>query len=180
MKTTVYIWRNTSTDPGHASLELDGAYVSYWPQGEDNEIKDFVKNPPGKGAIKDFNVGSTHKPYFPSSYRHDCKLERRDCDMKIVLNSLDSKVIVDSWDDFKNNPKRYNMLDHNCSTVIATLLELGSGIPPYHTPSIKISEYVKDPYKKWYLKLRFMGNYIKMWTPNNVQKYALQLKSYKK
>ncbi len=100
--------------------------------------------------------------------------------MKIVLNSLDSKVIVDSWDDFKNNPKRYNMLDHNCSTVIATLLELGSGIPPYHTPSIKISEYVKDPYKKWYLKLRFMGNYIKMWTPNNVQKYALQLKSYKK
>ena len=59
-------------------------------------------------------------------------------------------------------------------------LSLIFGIPPHHTPSIKINEYVKGSYKRWYFKLRFMGNYIKMWTPNDVQKYALQLKSYKK
>lgn len=180
MSTTVYIWCNTTTDPGHASLETNGTYVSYWPQGEDTEFKDFLKNPPGKGAVKDFNIGSTHKPYFPGSYRHDCKLERRECDKKAILSRLDEEIIVKSWNDFKKNPKRYNMLSHNCSTVVATLLELGSGKPSYHTPSIKINEYVQDSYKRWYFKLRFMGNYIKMWTPNDVHKYALQLKSYKK
>ena len=180
MSVKVYIWRNSSSEPGHASLELNGAYVSYWPQGEDSEFKDFLKNPPSKGAIKDFSAGSTHKPYFPASYRHDCKLERKECDFKITLNKLDEDVILGSWKDFKNNPIRYNMLSHNCSTVVATLLELGSGKPPYHTPSIEISQYVKGSFKRWFFKLRFMGNYIKMWTPNEVHKYALQLKSYKK
>jgi len=180
MGAIVHIWRNTPTDPGHASLQVGNEYVSYWPQGEDTEVKDFVKNPPAKGAVKDFNVGTTHKPYFPGSYRHDCKLERRECDIKVILNKLDEKEIIDSWQNFKDDPRRYNMLSHNCSTVVATLLELGSGKPPYHTPSIKINEYVKGSYKRWYFKLRFMGNYIKMWTPNDVHKYALQLKSYKK
>jgi len=124
MGAIVYIWRNTPTDPGHASLESVGAYVSYWPQGEDTEAKNFVKNPPGKGAIKDFNVGATHKPYFPSNYRHDCKLERRECDIKVILNKLDEDVIEKSWNDFKKNPKRYNMLSHNCSTVVQHCLSL--------------------------------------------------------
>lgn len=114
------------------------------------------------------------------SYIHDRRLERKDCDVTVTLKNLEEDIIVKSWNDFKKNPKRYNMLSHNCSTVVASLLELGSEKAAHHTPSIKINEYVKEPYQRWYFKLRFMGNYIKMWTPNDVHKYALQLKSYKK
>ena len=179
MGAIVHIWRNTTTNPGHASIQIGGEYVSFWPQGEDSAAKDFIKNPPGKGAIKDFNVGITHKPYFPANYRHDCKLERRESDAKIMLNNINEQELVNSWKSFKDKPKRYNMLSHNCSTVVATLLEIGSGKPPGHTPSIKINDYIKDPYQRMYFKLRFMGNYIKMWTPNDVHAYALQLNSYK-
>ena len=71
------------------------------------------------------------------------------------------------------------MLKSNCSTVVATLIEAGSSIPPNHTPNIRINEYVNNPYMRWVLKLRFFGNYIDMWTPNAVMKYALQIKSCK-
>ncbi len=83
------------------------------------------------------------------------------------------------WVKFKADPKKYNMLHSNCSTVVASLLELGSGLPPGKTPSIKIREYVENPYMRWILKLRFMGNNIDMWTPNDVRLYALQIKSRK-
>ncbi len=82
-----------------------------------------------------------------------------------------------NWLKFKQQPDQYNMRKSNCSTVVASMLELGSGVAPNHTPSIKISEYVGNPYLRWTLKLRFLGNYIEMWTPNDVRLYALQIKS---
>ena len=71
------------------------------------------------------------------------------------------------------------MLKSNCSTVVASLLEIGSGIAPSKSPSIRINEYVNNKYMRWVLKLRFFGNYIDMWTPNDVMMYALKIRSSK-
>ena len=38
--------------------------------------------------------------------------------------------MIEAWEQFKLEPRRYNMVEHNCSTVIAGLLEIGSSIKP--------------------------------------------------
>ena len=85
--------------------------------------------------------------------------------------------MIEYWNNFKENAAKYNMLKSNCSTIVAALLEIGSGIAPNHTPSIRIDDYVGNPYMRWLLKVRFLGNYIHLWTPNDVKLYALQLQS---
>jgi hypothetical protein len=129
--------------------------------------------------VKELPSIGLNRSYYPASYRHDRRLERKDCDQKVVLKKLDEKKIKDHWEDFCRNPKRYNMVNRNCSTIVATLLEIGSNVPPGHSPQIKINQYVSDPIQKWFFKLRFLGNHIKMWTPNDVFQYALQIKATK-
>lgn len=175
----IYIWSTTGDNPGHASLEVGDAYISYWPTGEDSDVKDNIKNPPAKGNLKDFKVGATHKATFPSSYKVDRRLERKEADYVLAVSGLDSDAIVKQWLEFKNSPKRYNMKSRNCSTIVASFLELGSGVPYGKTPCIRINSYVSDPMARFFYKLRFMGNSIKMWTPNDVHLYALQIKSSK-
>jgi hypothetical protein len=149
-------------DVGHVSLQVNNTYISFWPQS-------------AAKAKKDIKLGQTHEPVFPSSYRVDQRLERRQADSVITLNNLDETVMIDHWSKFTNNPDKYNMLSSNCSTVVAALLEAGSGIEPPNTPKIRIGDYVDNPYLRWVLKLRFMGNYIHMWTPNDVKLYALHV-----
>lgn len=164
MSVKVHIWKNSPSSVGHASLEMKAAYVSFWP-------KDAAK------AKSDIKLGATHEAVFPSSYRTDCRLERQEADKTVNINGLEEAKMIALWQEFKDQAKQYNMLKSNCSTVVASLLEAGSGIPPNHTPNILIRDYVKNPYMSWLLRLRFMGNYIHMWTPNDVMIYALQIKS---
>lgn len=162
MTTTVYVWNNSPSDVGHVSMQVNDVYMSFWP-------KSAAK------AKNDIKMGQTHDPAFPSSYKVDQRLEGKAADNTIVINELDENVMIDHWNTFRGNSEKYNMLKSNCSTVVATLLELGSGVPPNHTPSIRIADYVDNPYMRWLLKLRFLGNYIHMWTPNDVKVYALQI-----
>lgn len=175
----VYIWATSDTNPGHVSLELDGAYISYWPIGEDSELKNQVVNPPGKGNLKDFKYGVSHSVTFSSSYKVDRRLERKEADYILTLQGLYVQQMRAQWEDFKKNPKRYNMKSHNCSTVVASFLEVGSGIPYGKTPCIKINSYVDDPMRRFFYKLRFLWHSINMWTPNDVHLYVLQIKSSK-
>lgn len=166
MSTIVYVWKNSPQDVGHVSIQVDEHYMSFWPK---NSAK----------AKNDIKIGSTHEAVFPSGYKIDCRLESQQANHKIYLNKLDEKLMIEFWETFKSDSKKYNMLKSNCSTVVASLLQLGSGIIPNHTPGILIKDYVNSPYLRWFLKLRFLGNYIHMWTPNDVNLYALQIKSHK-
>ena len=69
------------------------------------------------------------------------------------------------------------MVKHNCSTVIATMLEIGSNVAPPGAPRLRISEYVGNTATKIFFKLRFLGDYIHMWTPNTVWQYANYINS---
>lgn len=71
------------------------------------------------------------------------------------------------------------MKSRNCSTVVANFMELGSKIPYTHTPSINLKNYINDPKMLLALKIRFLGSTVQMWTPNDIKKYALQIKSVK-
>jgi len=166
MSVIVYVWKNSPSDVGHVSLQINDTYISFWP-------KSAAK------AKSDIKLGQTHEAAFPSSYKVDRRLEQKDSDNKILLNKLNEELMLDYWNDFKNNQKRYNMLKSNCSTVVASLLEIGSEVKPLKSPSIRINEYVNNKYMRWALKLRFFGNYIHMWTPNDVMMYALQIRSKK-
>lgn len=179
MSVFVYIWETTSSNPGHASCEVNEAYISYWPTNEASDHKNAVKNPPGKGNIKDFKIGIDHEVNFPSNYRVDCRLERKQADHKIELKGLNEILIMNEWAHFKKNPKRYNMQKSNCSTVVASFLELGSKIPYTHTPSINLKNFISDPKQLLALKIRFLGTTVQMWTPSDVKKYALQIRSAK-
>lgn len=165
MATIVHIWTLTSGNVGHVSISVKDRYVSFWPS-----------SPAGKN---DFKLGETHEPNFPGSYRHDKKLERRECDFNVVLGNLDEDLMIKLWEEFKNNPKKYNMVKQNCSTVAAWLLEAGSGISPGGAKGININEWVKNPFQKLFLKMKFFGNQIDMWTPNDVHRFALQIASVK-
>jgi len=168
MSVTVYIWNNSATDVGHASLEVsNGAYISFWPKG----------NAGGKGDIK---MGDQHDTHFPSLYKADRRHEGRDADQSIIIEKLDEKEITTRWVEFKkDSSKKYNMKNANCSTIVATFLEIGSGVPPANSPRLSISKSVGNKAMQLILKLRFLGNYIDMWSPNAVATYALQIKSDK-
>lgn len=166
MTAIVYIWKNSPNDTGHASLQIDNEYVSFWPKG-------------AAKAKTDIKFGEMHEAVYPKSYRADCRLERKEADKIININGLDEQKMIEFWLRFKKQSSKYNMLKSNCSTVVASLLESGSGVAPNHSPNIRINEYANNAYMRWFLKLRFMGNYINMWTPNDVMIYALQIKSHK-
>jgi hypothetical protein len=150
-----------SGNPGHCSLEVEGVYMSYWPS-----------EAAGK---KDVKVGQTHAPAFPSSYNVDRRIEQRACDVRRVLSGLDSKRMVEAWTTFKQNPARYNMVEHNCSTVIATILEVGSGIAPGFVPRVAIDDHAAGWAQRVFLRVRFLSSSIKMWTPDKVLMYAEQI-----
>jgi hypothetical protein len=44
----------------------------------------------------------------------------------------------------------------------------------------RFTDYVNNQFMQRVLKLRFPGGHIHMWTPNDVETYALQIKSKKK
>ena len=163
MAITLYVWLGRGDNPGHVSLQVGATYMSYWP-GEE-------------AGKKDFKVKQTHPPAFPNSYRMDRRLERRESDVRMELHGLDEQRILDSWATFRREPARYNMVKHNCSTVIASLLEFGSGVPPSFTPQIRIDDHVRGWPERLLLRLRFLGNHIHMWTPNAVHRYALAVRA---
>jgi hypothetical protein len=51
--------------------------------------------------------------------------------------------MIEAWDQFKREPRRYNMVEHNCSTVIAGLLEIGPSVP------MESSRGIGSFWKRW-------------------------------
>jgi len=164
MTTKVYVWTLSSANVGHVSLLVGTEYMSYWPS-----------QPAGK---KDFKIGQTHAPAFPSSYKVDKRLEGKESDHKVEINGLNEALMIDTWNQFKSSPDRYNMVSKNCSTVAAWMLEIGSGLSPNVDKGIQIDRWAPNNLMRFILKLRYLGNHIDMWTPDAAWTYALQVKSY--
>jgi hypothetical protein len=162
MSVTVYVWNMTSLNPaGHVSMEVGGTYMSYWPE-----------TAAGK---KDFKISATHPATQASRYDVDRRQERKPADWKVVLHGLDERRMVEAWTRLVQQELRYNMVKHNCSTVIATILEAGSGVPPTFEPRLDIGAQVPTAGFKWMLRVRFFSNRVTMWTPLEVQRYAIEV-----
>jgi len=164
MSVIVHVWKRGASDVGHAALEVGGCYVSFWP-GEHAGKKDFKKQ-------------ASHPPAFPSSYRTDCRLERRNADCSLVLEGLDEAVMAMGWERIKADQPKYNMVQQNCSTVVATLLEVGSRVTPRAVPSVPLDAVtVPVLWLRLVLQVRFLGTSIRMWSPEAVLDYAMQIQA---
>lgn len=176
MVTTLYIWQKTGKSPGHAALSFGNTYISIWPAREDSALKDLMTNSP-KGNVKDFTIGMTHAPRLSKGYKIDRSIMDREATNRMVLNRLDTATMAVRWNEFKSNPARFNTRKANCSTLVATFLEIGSGVPYHTSPCVKIHDYTQNKLKQLAFQLRFLGNSVEMWSPEDVQRYALQIKS---
>ncbi len=162
MNVTLYVWKLRPDNPGHVSLQMGSAYASYWPS-----------DAAGK---KDVKIGQSHEAAFPSSYAVDSRLERKPCEEQRTLAGLDVSAMIEAWSQFRATPRRYNMVEHNCSTVIASLLEMGSGVKPSFVSSVAIDDHATSVAQRLFLRVRFFSSSIRMWTPDAVLRYADEIK----
>lgn len=159
MAVTLYVWRSHDGNPGHCAMDVDRTYMSYWPAR-------------ASSAKKAFKLGTTQAAHLSEEYRFDRRVERKPHDALKVLHGLDEKAMKDAWAKVMLQPGRYHMVKHNCSTLIAAVLEVGSGVKPPFTPHIKIHERVHKTYSRLFLRILYLGNTITMWTPDQVWSYA--------
>jgi hypothetical protein len=147
---------------GHVSLTVGDTYMSFWP-----------RDPGGK---KDVKVNVTHGPHYPSSYRADCRLEHGPCTKEVRLDGLDERAMREAWQSFVTSEARYNIVRNNCSTIAASILQVGSGVQPSFTSKVPIDNYVKDIGSRLALRIRFFGSMILMWSPDSVGRYAEEIR----
>jgi len=163
MSATLYVWKMSPSNVGHVSLQVGTVYMSYWP----NEAA-------GKNDVK---LGASHEAMFPRSYTIDRRLERKACDEQLELKKIDTARVLDAWAAFTSTPERYNLIDHNCSTVVASLLRAGSSREPSFMPGVLIDTYAQNWMQRMMFRIRFFSKRIRMWTPDDVLRYALEIES---
>ena len=163
MSVTLYVWKISPTNVGHVAVQVDDTYMSYWPS-----------EAAGKNDVK---LGDTHDVMFPRSYAHDRKLELKPAEELFELSSVDGTRVTQAWTSFVEARRRLFMVDHNCSTVIASLLEIGSGIEPSFVPGVLIDNYARGTAQRMFLRVRFFSKRIRMWTPDDVLRYANEIES---
>lgn len=159
MAVKLFMWRARHGDPGHISMDVDGTYMSYWPATQSS-------------AKKAFKLGFTQAAHLSQEHRFDRKVERKPHDDQKTLHGLNEKAMKDAWALVVLNPGRYHMVKHNCATLIAAVLEAGSGVKPAFTPRINIGERVSWTPSRVLLRILYLGNTIQMWTPEQIWTYA--------
>lgn len=146
---TVYIWsfRGKTEAWGHASMQVDQTYVSWWPEK------------PGQVPSKiHSNIYSSH-PFRNRSYSADVSAEGYPPDHVIRIDGLDEKSIKDWWQSFglsrdgllyQGPLQSWDTLNCNCSNVVATALRIGGG----------------DKFASW------SKSWNLVWSPADVLQYA--------
>jgi hypothetical protein len=141
----------------------DLAYVSYWPGGGGAEAK------------KDFKIKQTHEGAWISRLSVDTRLERRSPDVSVDVNGLDEAAMQVAFEEFKAKAPLYNMRKHNCATVIAYLLEIGSGKKPTFVPMMNVADALPPGLLRTIVKIGTLGGAVEMWTPQAIRDYAQEL-----
>lgn len=149
---TVYIWsfRGKAEAWGHASMQIDQTYLSWWPEK------------PGQVPSKIHpNVYASH-PFRNRTYDEDVAAEGQPPDRVIRIEGLDEQAIKDWWQSFgltrdgvlyQGPLLAWDTLRRNCSNVVATALSVGGG----------------DKYASW------SKSWNIVWTPADVLQYALSI-----
>jgi hypothetical protein len=150
---SVYVWtaRIKSGIWGHASMQVDQTYISWWPEGE-GRIRSKIHP----------SVYAAH-PIRNQSFEGDVAGEGgQQPHHVIVLKGLDETAIKDWWQIFgltrdgtlyEGPLLAWDTLMRNCSNVVATALKAGGG----------------DKFAAWH-KSRHV-----VWTPSDVLAYALAI-----
>jgi hypothetical protein len=162
MAVTVYVWTRSVTHVGHASIAIGSdVYASFWPG-----------DAAGK---KDLKVKRSHQAAYPSTYEMDREQEGGREATLVQLHGLDEVAMGIAWSDVQTHGLRYNLLRQNCSTIVALLLEKGSGRLPTFRPSIAIADWINSPLGVRLVTLLVRNQSISAWTPEQVLHYAREL-----
>lgn len=115
----VFVWSmrrlGKQVNVGHASMLVQGTYISWWPEGED-----IFRTSPIRGR----------------TFEADVRAEGMRPDHTVMLTCLDEEVILDWWSglgltrdgaSLQGPLQPYELLGRNCSTVVATGLRVGGG-----------------------------------------------------
>ena len=103
------------------------------------------------------------------------RLEKGDASCVLSLHNLDEATMIAMWNELRLRGSQYNMVRHNCSTVVAVLLQAGSGLTPPFVPQVRISSIGLPLHVRLSMQLRFLGDTIRMWTPEAVAEYGRQI-----
>jgi hypothetical protein len=148
----VNIWsfRGKSAAWGHASMQIDRTYISWWPER------------PGLVPSHIHQDIYASNPFRNRTFAEDVKAEKQKPDHQIFIEGLDENRIKDWWQSFGLNRDGvkyqgpllpWDTLKMNCSTVVSTALRKGGG----------------DTYSSW------VKSWNLVWKPSDVLAYALSI-----
>jgi hypothetical protein len=126
----VYVWnKDNQGGVGHASVQIPGAYCSFWPGGEGYGMRDVLAKERVASENMESYVHDTYgegRPYV-DAYGQD-QVAPRDADKVIEVRGLDGAAMLAKWNEIKND--RYSFGDRNCAATVADILKAGSGLQP--------------------------------------------------
>lgn len=145
----VFVWsyRGKNEAWGHAAMQVDQTYISWWPQKPGQVPSGIHKN-----------IYASH-PFRNRSYMDDVRDESQSPDHVIALEGLDESGIKDWWQSFgltrdgaiyQGPLQSWDTLTRNCSDVVATALKRGGG----------------DKYASW------QSSWNMVWTPEAILQYV--------
>jgi hypothetical protein len=108
-------WRRPDAWTGHSSLSIEPAlYISYWPGRSESRAYPrkkksvFRERPQGWSDSIDADITKLGRPSHI-----------------VRIDNLNEKSIEKFWSDIKAGNGKFNLLEHNCSTVVANALQTG-------------------------------------------------------
>jgi hypothetical protein len=168
MTVTVYIWDKDTQGVGHAAVDVNGNYCSFWP-GEGGYD--------GKNAVNKDRVPSANHDYY-----QDYNGEERAHDRAVTIEGLDEAAMLRKWGEMRSKP--YSFTDQNCSTVVGKMLEAGAGMKPTFPVKAYPSEYMTDGGYNTYIAkaaAKALDTYAvarklhNVWTPALAHDFAAEL-----
>jgi hypothetical protein len=173
----VYVWRfrGSSVAWGHASMQVQGEYISWWPAQPRTKafpyfVPDVYSAPPRPNQSH-LEVQCLENEEFPIT-----ELDGNRCvgrrssrsppvparlvrpDFTISLDGLDEFAIVRWWRKFNIPGASWSTLGQNCSTTVARALMAGGA-----------DDYVEG-FSDW------LDTWNLVWTPEDVHQYALSIR----
>lgn len=156
MSVKVYVWNQCGGNVGHASMQVDDVYISFWPD-------DDLGKPQAKKGLK---LKLSHKSIGVDSLADDIGNEngRRPTVIELDQIDLNKNAVFEYWADVLEQGMRYQLRKRNCSSIVAECLYQGTKRKASFVPSA--SDYSR------------MGGILGygMWTPAQVMRYAMELR----
>lgn len=147
----VHVWLPTANHVGHTAITVKDRYISFWPDGE--------------ASKKDLKIKRSQPGLLLQHLNEDIRNEGNRPPITVDLPSLDEDKILLYMASLESNIPRYQIARNNCSHIVAKALIEGSGRKPSFTPHA--GRYGKAG--------RVLG--VGIWTPDQVLKFAKEIKS---